>query len=187
MELQTTFIPIIVDVERNIDGIKMIRCSYYSIQSDEPMPNWSLNIGRNNAAMLLLNLEAILLGSPDSPDNFRNVNDIDAMYYLVEEHEGLFVDINDIWVPKRWFGKDDLKQGLLFRISQESFSWCWKFRNDVISAEEFLAFEKEMKDSYLRFSEEETNAFYMWTEKQILQSRDIYQEKREQYLQKIKE
>ena len=190
MKKESTFIPIIIDVERNIDGISMIRCSYFSIQSDNPMSNWTISTGGIDSPVLLLSIEAILLGSRQSPDYFRSHSDVDSIYDFIEDHEGLFIDINDIWVPSSWFGTKELKQGLLFRISQDKFSLCWKFRNDIISTEEFMALDDEIdksKSSFIRFSENENDAFRSWTDNQIKQSQEIYQGNRGNYLQKIKQ
>ena len=182
-------IPIIVDVERIIDEIPMIRCSYYAIQSDKPMTDWTINAGDTRASMLLLNLEAILVGPPQKEHVFRDKNDVALMYQFVEDQDALFVDINDIWIPLSWFGNNNVKQGQLYRIGQEEFSICWQFRHDMISAEELTEFTKdEVKDeSSIEFSEMETEIFHNWTQEQIEQSRKIYQNERSNYLTKIKE
>ncbi len=179
-------IPVVTDVERNIDGIKMIRCSYYSIQSDTPLPNLNISGLGLSSSMFLLNLEAILVGPAQDVEKFNTVEDIDSMYEFVEEQEGLFVDINDIWIPSSWFDLPKLKQGLVFRISQEKFTLCWQLRNDIISSEEFITETKYIKDPTISFSEEETSVFQQWTKNQILQSQEIYQGNRKNYLQKIK-
>ncbi|MGI9550802.1 MAG: hypothetical protein ACR2MT_06340 [Aurantibacter sp.] len=187
MEQSTFQIPVVTDVERNIDEINMIRCSYYSVQSDIPIPNWTLNVLDDSTPMLLLNLEAILVGPVQNVDKFSSVEDIDLMYDFVEKNEGLFVDINDVWIPTNWFGIKEIKQGLVYRISQENFSLCWKLRNDNISSEEFIYESKNIKEPFISFSEEETSVFQKWTKKQIQESQEIYQGNRTDYLQKIKQ
>ena len=166
MEQNIIQIPVVTDVERYIDGINMVRCSYYSIQSDIPMPNWAINVSGKSTPMLLLNLEAILVGPIQNVDKFSKMEDIDTMYDFVEQNEGLFVDINDVWIPSTWFGGKEIKQGLVYRISQENFSLCWMFRNDNISLEEFIPEGRKIKASYISFSEEETYVFQEWTKKQ---------------------
>ena len=185
MEQKILQIPVITDVKRNIDNIIMIRCSYYSIQSEIPMPNWTINAFGTSTPMLLLNLEAILVGPLQNVDKFSRMDDIDSMYNFVEQNEGLFVDINDVWIPIEWFGVNEIKQGLVYRISQENFSLCWKLKNDTISAEEFLYESKNINEPFISFSEEETLIFQDWTKKQILESQEIYQGNRKNYLQKL--
>lgn len=187
MEQNIIQIPVVTDVERYIDGINMIRCSYYSIQSDIPMPNWEINVSGTSTPMLLLNLEAILVGPIQNVDKFNRMEDIDSMYEFVEQNEGLFVDINDVWIPSTWFGVKEIKQGLVYRISQENFSLCWKLRNDNISLEEFIAESRNIKEPFISFSEEETSVFHEWTKKQIQGSQEIYQGNRNNYLQKIEQ
>ena len=192
--MDQALIPIVVDVKRNIDNHIMVRCSYYSIQSDKPMPNWTIQAGGTNEAMLLLNLESILIGNPNKASyHFGEVSDVEMMYDFVEKENDLFVDINEIWVPIEWFGGVPIKQGYLFRIHQVHFSWCWQLRNDIISSDEF--YSKSLDDENLKslmdrepivkYSEKESEVFKQWTEKQINRSREIYQANKENYLEKI--
>ena len=189
-------IPIIVDVEREIDDYRMIRCAYFTIQSDEPLPNWSLGIGNFSSPILLLNLEAILTGSPNNPDKFENVEDIESMYDFIERHDELFVDINDIWVPIEWFGKVDVKQGMVFRIPEDRFSICWRLRNDRISIEEMFSDEnvkeeniklKLLQEPHVHFSDNETHVFNQWTKLQIEKSKERYNKNKDRTLKKIRE
>lgn len=186
-------IPILVDVERNIDEHQMIRCSYFSVQSDEPLPDWNLRIGKFNSPILLLNIEAILLGAPNETRVFKDHSDITAMYDYIESQDELFVDINDIWIPVEWFGGIKTKQGMVFRISQDLFTHAWKFRNDKIVADELMesanvktAMEqsKSTQSPMVIFSEEETYVFTDWTKSQIEESRSRYDERQRKSLEK---
>ena len=190
MKAELLRIPIITDAIRNIDGSNMVRCTYFSIQSDHPAPGWTLTPVTTEASpsMILLNFEAILVGPPQYSDIFRDDKDIAAMYDFIEKHEELFVDINDIWVPHEWFDHEKIDQGLVYRITLETFQWCWKLRNDVIASESFRNLAEQQKDPEppLRYSEIETRAFKSWTENQMSHSQQIYHDNRERYLQKIK-
>jgi len=179
-------IPVVADVERNVDGIEMIRCSYYSIQSDTPIPNWNMNAFGTSIQILLLNLEAILVGPTHEGVKFRDVADIESMYDFAEQNEGLFVDINDIWIPSAWFSGYKIEQGFVYRISQDNFTLCWQLRNSNISSEEFIFRSEFLDRPNIRLSEEETVVLRAWTKKQINKSQEIYQENRNNYLQKIK-
>ena len=189
-------VPVIIDVERNIDGYPMIRCSYMSVQADEPVPQLHLEANDATFPILLLNMEAIILGTPGGSDVFDNVDDIERMYDYVEAEEKLFLDINDIWIPKAWFGKNRIRQGLLYRMPVDRFVNCWKLRNDKISSEEMFKEEDILDDAVvykyadtpvMEYSEQESNAFNNWTKKQIERSREIYQANRDRTLQKIRE
>lgn len=185
-------VPIITDVVRNIDGYEIVRCSYLSLHSDGPNPNWSLNIDGLQSQILLVNLEAIVIGSLKDGSHFHSLSDIEQLYAFAENNEGLFVDINEIWVPFDWLGKKTIEQGLLFRIPVEYFSMCWKYTNGSISSQELfeeeLTLRKESNiDSIVSFSEQETEAFNTWTKKQIDESIEIYQSNRKDYLAKISE
>ena len=183
-------IPIVYDTIREIDGQKMLRCTYFTVQTDEPLPNWYLNLGNTTYPILLLNLEAIIIGAPKSPEMFRNPLDIDDMYEFIEKNTDLFVDINDIWVPHSWFKFKEFKPGSVFRLRSDLFTYCWKFRNDQISIYEFIENEsilnlKEREERMVYFSEEESTAFNKWTSSQILQSQEIYR-KNENKLKKLR-
>lgn len=185
MNQTSSRIPIVTDVIRNIDGLEMVRCSYFSIQSDTPLPDWNITIDETTSPILLLNLEAIIVGPLQENDEFRDAGDIESMYEIAEQVEGLFVDINDIWVPLTWFGNADILQGTVFRISQSRFTICWKLRNDSIAFEDF---KSELENTFkpeMQFSETETLAFREWTKRQINNSRELYHENRESYLNKI--
>ncbi len=183
-QIAPLLIPVITDVERNIDGVNVVRCSYYSVRSETPLPNWTINVLGISSRMLIIDLEAILVGPPDK-DVFNSIEEIDLMYDFVENNEGVFVDINDIWIPTTWFGNINIKQGLVFRIDQEKFTLCWKLRNDYISYDEFELGCKEIEELFIIFSGSETSIFEKWTRKQIEDSKEIYQGSREIYLKKI--
>lgn len=183
-------IPVVYDTIREIDGHQMLRCSYFTVQTDEPIPNWNLDLGSESFPILLLNLEAIIIGSPKSPDMFRTPLDIDDMYALIEETAGLFVDINDIWISHSLFKFKEFKSGSVFRLDRELFTYCWKYRNDQISISELIENEiilssKEREQSLVYYSEEESDAFKNWTSMQIQQSQELYRQN-DSKLKKIK-
>lgn len=189
-------IPVIADVERNIDGYLMMRCSYLSIQSDEPIADLDIETGDLSFPVLLINMEAIILGTPGSSHKFASVEEIEQLYDYVDGQDHLFIDINDVWIPSAWFGKMEIVQGMLFRMPVEAFNRCWKLRNDRISSEEMFAdedvreeavIEKYQENPRVIYSEEESMTFFNWTTYQIEESRRIYKENKDESLQKIKE
>lgn len=189
-------IPIISDAVRNIDKHQMVRCSYFTIQSDDPLSTLTLNTSSFDSPTLLLNLEAILIGSPGNYECFEKPQDIIELYNFVEDREDLFIDISDIWVPLEWFGEMEIKQGMLFRIPDSYFSLCWKLRNDRISTEELYRDSSlynqahdtsKQREPIVVYAEEETAAFAAWTKMQIEQSRERYYAHKGVTLKKIKE
>lgn len=182
---ETSKIPIVTDVIRLIDGIQMVRCSYYSIQSDSPIDQWSNSLLKTNRRILLLSLEAIITGPIEYASRFDTVAELESVYDFADMNEGLFIDINDIWVPHSWFGRSEVNQGLVFRIAPTDFVACWQMRHDKISTEAFSKFIENRREAFIEFSEQETIVFEAWTKKQIEQSRDIYKSNRTEYLKKI--
>lgn len=181
-------IPLVVDAVRMIDGYQMARCAYYSIASDTPMLDTDIQIEGTNRPFLFIQLEAIFLSPPNTQDYFNSMDEVNSMYEYAEQYEGIFVDINDIWVPYQWFGVEEIEAGMIFRIAIGQFINCWKFRNDQITVETFLEDSViERKEAILAYSNEETSAFKSWTDQQIERSREIYRENRDSYLQKIEE
>ena len=179
---------LVVDAVRMIDGHQMARCAYYSIASDVPMLDTNIQIEGTNRPFLFIQLEAIFLSAPNAKGYFNSIDEVDSMYTYAEQYDGVFVDINDIWVPYQWFGVEEIVAGMIFRIATDRFINCWKFRNDQITVETFLKDSVvEKKEAILSYSSEETNAFKNWTDQQIELSREIYRENRDSYLQKIKE
>ncbi|TAJ13759.1 hypothetical protein DMA11_07850 [Marinilabiliaceae bacterium JC017] len=173
-------VPVITDVVREIDGIIMMRCSYFSINSYDSLFGWNLQIRQLRLPILLLNLEAIIIGGPHG-NGFNNPNDISAMYDSIEEEGNLFVDINDIWIPLTWFSEEEMPeeiipQGRVYRIPSNLFNLCWQFRNDRIDVNELPELTPEEQ---LRHSDEETQFFAEWTNTQVEESRTAYQQNRE--------
>ena len=193
---QAALIPIITDAIRNIDGYQMVRCSYFTIQSDDPLSHLSLSNSGFDSPAILLNLEAILIGAPNDQKRFNGIKDINALYEYVESNDNLYIDLNDIWVPIKMFGTEKITQGMLFRIPDYYFSLCWKLRNDRISSEELFGhIGKDYLDPatespphpLLKHSKKETNAFKRWTKRQIEESRKIYKANKSEALKKIEE
>lgn len=181
-----TTIPLAVDAVRTIDSYKMARCAYYSIASETPMLDTTIQINGANRPFLFIQYEAIFLSSPYTKGHFSSIDEVNAMYEYAEQHDGIFVDINDIWVPYAWFGVEAVEIGTIFRITVEHFIRCWKFRNDQIAVDELLGDpDRYEAESILSYSNEETNAFKSWADQQIAQSQKIYRENRDNYLQKI--
>ncbi len=183
-----TTVPLVVDAIRSIEDHEMVRCAYYAIASDAPVLEANVQVDGTNRPFLFMQLEAIFLNPPDTQDQFDSIEAVDAMYEYAARYDGLFVDINDIWVPLTWFGYEDIRPSRLFRIAIDDFIHCWKFRNDQITIDVFLAESYSKRDGpSLYYSEEETAAFKAWTERQIALSREIYHQNRDNYLPKIAE
>ena len=182
-------VPLVVDAVRMIDGHEMARCAYYSIASEAPMLDTDIQIEGTNRPFLFIQLEAIFLSAPNTKGYFNSIDEVNAMYEYAEQHDGIFVDINDIWVPYKWFGVEEIEAGMIFRIAIDQFIRCWKFRNDQIAVDEFLINSsiEEREEPILSYSNEETTAFQSWSDQQIEQSREIYLENRDNYLQKIEQ
>lgn len=175
-------IPVIADTIRNIDDFDMVRCLYYSVQSDDPLPNWSLTMQGSHFPILLLNLEAIIMGPPNDALVFNRASDVNEMYNFIEEQTQLFVDINELWIPIKWIN-NNIKQGMVFRIPPTLFTLCWQFCNNRISVSDLFDNVKAIEPNdqsfsvsggMVAYSDHETRVFNEWTNMQIEQSQKNY-------------
>lgn len=72
---QNITVPLIVDAVRNFDGLEMVRCMYFSIETDLPFPDWHLSLGKFQIPVILVGLSAIYFFEkvfrPDCGKNIR--------------------------------------------------------------------------------------------------------------------
>ncbi|WP_066632930.1 hypothetical protein [Labilibacter marinus] len=173
----TGLIPLMIDAEQVIDNHTMMRCLYFSVQFKDPLNDWNIELDEINYPCIMLHLEAIITGI----NTFTCAKDIDEMYNSIEGNGQLMLGIDDVWVPKSWFGiSAPIRQGDIYRVSPKMFSMCWSFRNDRISMSSlFMRAEMELAKSdsmFMAFSVQETALFKEWSSKQIDESRMIYLE-----------
>lgn len=126
-------IPVMVDDVKNIEKMKFTRCTYFSIQCDTPSFNWFLETNIGTLPFLLLGLSGIIYCPLGEAYKFTLPNQIEELFDLADKQEGLYIDINDIWLPNMAFPNEIAKRGAAYRVYIEIFKNALKFREHQIS------------------------------------------------------
>lgn len=165
-------IPVMLDDIRKYDDFDMSRCTYFTIESDAPSPNWVLGPQSLNIPFYLLGLSGIIWKPLGDHHIFDSPESIDGLFDAIEDRSELYIDVNDIWLPNYLF--DDLphERGNVYRIEEKLFVESYLYRHDRVSLEQFLKSCEELRKS-IAFSEIETKAFKKWEMNQIEQARDV--------------
>lgn len=163
-------IPIIIDDIKKHPTFQMTRCTYFSIEADEPSPGVILTLRDRQIPFYLLGLSGII-SEPLTNMNirlpfFNSPTLIDELFDLVEENPSLYIDVNDIWLPNFLFNIDLHQRGYVYRIGNKLFNHVYQFRLNKISEEYLFEVCEELKTS-ITFSEIETKAFTEWNKKVI--------------------
>jgi hypothetical protein len=158
-------IPLIVDDVKHYKGFHMTRLSYFTIESDVPLPEWTLELGDAKIPFLMLGLSGIVVG-PIHGDRFTDPDSIDSLFRAVEEDERFYVDLNDIWLPNGCFTNTSPERGQVFRTGLSLFSLALAYRETMEDADRFTGQTMDYCKE-LEYSEPETRAFEAWHQDQI--------------------
>lgn len=156
-------VPLIVDAVRNFDGLEMVRCLYFSIETDIPLPDWHLGLSKFQVPVILVGLSAIIVTDSSMKNIFTSKKRIDDFFRTVEDDLGLTVSTNDIWFPKSHLNEYP-NPNSLFRVELPLFLQAHKKRSTETSWEpDETATDKPL----IIFQRKETEAFIDWTRNQV--------------------
>jgi hypothetical protein len=168
-------VPVIVDDVKRYPDFHMTRLTYFSIECDEPAPGWTLELDRARVPFLMMGLSGIVLRPTgararfDEPDAFRDLFD------LVEQHEALYVDVNDVWLPNGCFEGMRVGRGDVFRVGVRLFARALAYRSNRETTERFEAEAIDLRGE-IEPSPAEADAFRAWSRSQIDDARRVYHE-----------
>ena len=110
---------------------------------------------------LMLGLDGIITG-PFGAKRFKNVDQIEDLFFAIEDVAGLLIDIDDIWLPLSLFERYSRpREGNVYRLDGSLFALAFAFREGRIDTEFFLSNCRDM-DRPLFFSRKETRVFRQW-------------------------
>lgn len=175
-----TDIPVIVDDVKINESFPITRCMYFSIECDEPSPNWTLGLNQADIPFYLLDLSGIIF-KPMGEDQFLSPASIDGLFELIEGNESFFVDTNEVWFPNHIFSRTP-ERGDVYRIPHGLFFLAMQFQRQSLAYVDYLSKSREVNDR-LRLSELETKAFLGWEKKIRGEAREGYPKNRELVLQ----
>lgn len=174
-------IPVILDDIKNYEDFDMSRCTYFTIESDVPLPNWVLELGNLRIPFYLLGISGIILQPIGNDNIFKSSDLIDKLFDTIESVPGLYIDTNDIWLPNFLFANLPHKRGSVYRIKEKLFLETYRYRYDKISEKRFYMLCEELSAS-IDYSHIETNAFKEWEKGKIEEAIRLYPKNRESEL-----
>jgi hypothetical protein len=151
-------VPVFVDALIASARFPIVRCSYLTIETDDPAPDWRLILGRRTMPMLLLGFQAIVR-QPLNAQRFAQPGDFEHLLQSIESRPGWLVQTSDLWFPAELFKNPS--PGQVYRVGQRLFWIALRHRNGVIGQEAYLAAVYDQLGD-VQFSEVETDAFQRW-------------------------
>ena len=142
---------------------QMVRCSYMSIECDDPSPGWQIRLNNQVAPFLLLELVGIVQ-QPFGAPRFSNYNLVDQLFQQVEKQAFLLINFADLWLPRFLFSAS-VQVGDVYHVTNEVFNEAFRFRDGQSNQRQFELQCKELPP--VVFSPEETRAFGSWVAEQI--------------------
>ena len=110
-------IPVIIDDVKDQPGFQMSRCTYFSLASNVPSTDITLDT-RINSPSLMVGFVSVICRPSNRSLLFDSPRKISGLFERVEKNQGLYVDINDLWLPNFLFG--GLGVYLLVKATRES-------------------------------------------------------------------
>jgi hypothetical protein len=92
-------VPVLIDDSKNYPNFEMTRCTYFTIECDEPSPGWVLGLREKKIAFHLISLSGIIFAPSLEKMTFDSQEEIEKTFTTIEDHPSLFIDINDVWLP----------------------------------------------------------------------------------------
>jgi hypothetical protein len=166
-------VPVFIDDRRAAAGLALTRCTYFSIESDEPSDAWLLELKKQRIPFLLLGLSGVIAAPSRRRPFFDSPASIDGLFETIESTPGLFVDINDVWLPNDLFGDRPATRGDIYRVDAPLFLKAQNFRVGRLTPSSFGAIG-ESRSGSLRYSDAETRAFKEWSSGHITAARAKY-------------
>lgn len=159
---QSLDVPIFVETPSR-PYFQMVRCSYISIECDDPSPGWAIRLNNQAAPFLLLELVGVVQ-QPIGAQRFDTYNLVDQLFQQIEKQASLLINFADIWLPGFLFSSP-AQVGDVYRVTIDLFSEAFRFRDGRSNQQQFELLCKELPPP--QFSMEETRAFGSWVAEQI--------------------
>lgn len=176
--MEAPFVPVIVDDVKDLRDFKLSRCTYFTIECEQPWPETALGTELLRMPVLTLGMVGIV-HAPLEGDEFTEAEQMEALLAAVEEDERLEVETSDIWLPNEALalakkGKKPTR-GDVFRLSHELFLIAHQHRRELLSNEQ-LTEACAGRGAEIRYSKRETAAFEKWMEAEIKSAIQFYKD-----------
>ncbi|MHB9024743.1 MAG: hypothetical protein ACYC7E_11310 [Armatimonadota bacterium] len=179
-------IPVWIDDVKSYADFSFSRCVYFTIECEHPSTGWMLGLQQRKIPFAMLGLTGVI-HAPVKGDTFTSLDDLDQLIQAIEAHDVLTVGTADIWLPNEILlnlSNHDTRAARrqVYRLGEKLFSYAYLFRMDRLSQHEFYQWCRELR-SLIIFSEQETETFRAWMDRQIILARERYPKNEEFALQ----
>lgn len=169
-------IPTLVDSVKHYPDWEMTRLTYYSVACELPAAAWISGAKRNRIPFLTRGNAGVVYKPLGRNRLFRNQKQIQKLFDAIEGTEGIFLDLDDFWLPNSFFPQADRIEpvrGAVYRISLEVFRQASDFRLNRTTKERFLELMRKTSEG-IQHSPEETAAFKDWSKSVIVRAQQLY-------------
>ncbi len=163
-------IPVFVDSVKRELGLA--RMTYFSIEAEQPSPDWMLSLGGQSIPLYLISMSGIIHRPTPEQSTFQSAAQIDKLFDSIEQDQTLMVDINHIWLPD-FVLSEPYTRSDVYRIGAELFTEALNFVNSQIGKSAFLEVCKAHLETVSR-SDRETLAFKEWGDLQVKNAKDQF-------------
>lgn len=190
---EQVFIPVAVDAERLIDGVRLLRATYFLVTTESPRSIWEIELpgvarlhglgalGMSGVVFSPLRRTEVAGRELTSYDLFIDAADISAIFAL-EEAGFVSIQLEDIWLPHFWcreaavWGGDgtdgsDVERGDVFRVSARLFPQAYRYATGELDLDGLLDLRVE---GQLFRSHAETQALRDWAQLQIEEAKRAF-------------
>lgn len=163
-------VPILVETPAR-PFFRMVRCHYLAIEYSDPQPGWEIRPEGILTALPFLMLELVgIVHQPLNGGRFTSHTLIEELFEQLEDKAGLLINFEDIWLPQFFFDRE-VAVGDVYRLGKELFRQAYLFREGRLTDGHFGEDFKRFRDT-LVFSEEETRAFTLWSDKEVFRAQE---------------
>jgi len=159
--MEAKSIPVMVDDRKDVGEFMMTRVAYFYVEAIEPSPDIPIDHRNLGIPVLPLEFSGVLYKPADMEEHFETPDQIEELFRIVERHESLYVDSDNIWIPNKIFNKTP-ERGDIYRVPFSFFIKLYSLCRDNATLDAGISRFKD-KHNLIIFSEIETIAFAKWT------------------------
>ena len=169
-------VPVQIDDVKNLRGFEMTRCTYYSIACDVPTPAALDGVRGKRVPFLAMGLSGVIYKPLGRARLFKTARQIREIFAAIEGSDGLYVDVDDLWIPNAAFEgtpEEHRVRGAIFRVSPEVFRMTADYRVGRIASKD-LHDRSTRRRAEIGYSPEETAAFRAWSQDVVSAAKHYY-------------
>lgn len=191
------FIPVAIDAIREIEGVEMVRVTYFVVTTDAPGAGWEVDLPQitEQHGVSVLGTSGIVYRAIHAGEAYEgrrrglfvDPEDISSIFGLESEGSPFTVQLEDVWMPTSWFvdvpiwdnepdtvsaGEDPMARGEVYRVAIKAFRDAYRYTSGEIGLDELA---DSVTDDVLR-SPVESEAIRAWSEGQIEAARRAFRD-----------